>query len=182
MQATSQVAPEKAIRALQAALPPPPSRKPEAVELSNVAPGLLLPPSDSAGLLSELAGGVFELGNRIAFLGRCEATYVHLGPFPKLGRMHSFLDRFSNTWVLSGASSWIAYLGMDGKYYSPEKCRPTRIKSCRQGNVQHSCSSAENSYLDKAVPLVQGSFDIMQHKDTPHSTAATCVCKGLYLC
>ena len=121
MQATSQVAPEKAIRALQAALPPPPSRKPEAVELSNVAPGLLLPPSDSAGLLSELAGGVFELGNRIAFLGRCGAANAHLGLYSDLGSTNTFLDECKPLPMIMGfdwASNRGVHLGMDGAYYS----------------------------------------------------------------
>ena len=66
-QATAEVAPEEAIRALQMMLPPPARGIPEPVELENVSPALLLPPSGGA-VTAALAGGQFELGDRVACL------------------------------------------------------------------------------------------------------------------
>ena len=63
-----QVAPEDAIRALQAALPSNLSKPPAPVELENVKPTLLLTPTESGGVASELAGGAFDLGDRVACL------------------------------------------------------------------------------------------------------------------
>ncbi|KAK9818370.1 hypothetical protein WJX72_011521 [[Myrmecia] bisecta] len=62
---SSQVAPEQAIRAAQAAAPPP-SRPLPSIHLENVAPALLLPPAERGGVAMALAGGVFELGDRVA--------------------------------------------------------------------------------------------------------------------
>ena len=39
-----------------------------AVELENVSPSLLLPPTEKGGVASELAGGAFDLGDRVASL------------------------------------------------------------------------------------------------------------------
>ena len=70
------VAPEAAIRALQAALPAangaagaPRSAAPTAsseVELDNVAPALLLPPTTRGGVVDALVGGTFAVGDRVA--------------------------------------------------------------------------------------------------------------------
>ena len=74
------VAPDAAIRALQAALPPPPQagdaagvRPPRGpapgsadVELDSVAPALLLPPATRGGVVAALAGGSFAVGDRVA--------------------------------------------------------------------------------------------------------------------
>ena len=66
-QATAEVAPEEAIRALQTMLPAPPRAPLEPVRLENVSPALLLPPSGGA-VTAALAGGQFELGDRVACL------------------------------------------------------------------------------------------------------------------
>ena len=63
-----QVAPEDAIRALQAALPSSLAKPPALVELENVRPTLLLTPTERGGVASELAGGAFDLGDRVACL------------------------------------------------------------------------------------------------------------------
>ncbi len=63
-----QVAAEDAIRALQAALPPGLTKPLAPVELENVKPTLLLPPTEKGGVASELAGGAFDLGDRVACL------------------------------------------------------------------------------------------------------------------
>ncbi len=63
-----QVAAEDAIRALQAALPPGLTKPLTPVELENVKPTLLLPPTEKGGVASELAGGAFDLGDRVACL------------------------------------------------------------------------------------------------------------------
>lgn len=63
-----QVAAEDAIRALQAALPPGLTKPLAPVELENVKPTLLLPPTEKGGVASELAGGTFDLGDRVACL------------------------------------------------------------------------------------------------------------------
>ena len=63
-----QVAPEDAIRALQAALPHSHSKPQAPVELENVRPTLLLTPTERGGVASELAGGAFHLGDRVACL------------------------------------------------------------------------------------------------------------------
>ena len=62
------MASEDAIRALQAALPLGLSKSQTPVELENVKPTLLLTPTEKRGVASELAGGVFELGDRVACL------------------------------------------------------------------------------------------------------------------
>lgn len=59
------MAPEEAIRALQMTLPSAPVRPLDPIELENVSPALLLPPSGGP-VSAELAGGVFELGDRAA--------------------------------------------------------------------------------------------------------------------
>lgn len=68
MQTSVQAASEDAIRALQAALPLGLSQVPTPVQLENVKPTLLLPPTEKRGIASELAGGIFELGDRVACL------------------------------------------------------------------------------------------------------------------
>ena len=65
MQVTAEVASERAIRALQMTLLSAPVRPLEPIELENVSPALLLPPSGGP-ISSALAGGVFELGDRVA--------------------------------------------------------------------------------------------------------------------
>ena len=40
----------------------------QTIELENVRPTLLLPPTEKGGIASELAGGVFDLGDRVACL------------------------------------------------------------------------------------------------------------------
>ncbi|DBA92644.1 TPA: hypothetical protein ACH3X1_002861 [Trebouxia sp. C0004] len=65
---SAQVAAEDAIRALQAALPPGLTKPLVPVELENVKPTLLLPPTEKGGVASELAGGAFDLGDRVACL------------------------------------------------------------------------------------------------------------------
>ena len=62
------MASEDAVRALQQALPLGLSKPQAPVELENVKPTLLLPPSEKRGIASELAGGLFDLGDRVACL------------------------------------------------------------------------------------------------------------------
>lgn len=64
VQTTSVLAPEAAVRTLQAAVPPPSARAMPAVQLENVSPSLLLPPAERGGVTAALAGGFFELGDR----------------------------------------------------------------------------------------------------------------------
>ena len=64
-QVMAQVASEEAIRALQATLPAAPTRALEPIELENVSPAMLLPPSGGP-VSSALAGGIFEIGDRVA--------------------------------------------------------------------------------------------------------------------
>ena len=40
----------------------------DSIKLENVRPSLLLPPTEKGGIASELAGGVFDLGDRVACL------------------------------------------------------------------------------------------------------------------
>lgn len=49
-------------------LPPPPKRALPAVELDNLSPGLLQPPAGRGLVASALAGGHFDLGDRVACL------------------------------------------------------------------------------------------------------------------
>ncbi|KAK9843112.1 hypothetical protein WJX74_007152 [Apatococcus lobatus] len=65
---TSVLAPEAAVRTLQNALPPQSARAMPAVQLENVSPSLLLPPAERGGVTAALAGGFFELGDRVASL------------------------------------------------------------------------------------------------------------------
>jgi 5'-3' exoribonuclease 1 len=62
---TAKVAPESAVRMLQAALPPNISKTVPAVELENVAPALLMAPLMKGGVASAFAGGNFEIGDRV---------------------------------------------------------------------------------------------------------------------
>ncbi|KAL4425618.1 hypothetical protein ABPG75_009634 [Micractinium tetrahymenae] len=62
---SAKVAPEPAVKMLQAALPPR-AREQAPVELENVAPTLLLPPTEKGGMAAALAGGVFDIGDRVA--------------------------------------------------------------------------------------------------------------------
>jgi hypothetical protein len=66
---TTQVASEAAVRAVQAATPPRPAKLPSPVILEGCSPALLLPPLSKGDPLMELAGGLFELGDRVAFTG-----------------------------------------------------------------------------------------------------------------
>lgn len=75
---SAQVASEDAIRALQAALPPTQPKNQALVELENVKPTLLLPPTEKGGVASELAGGAFDLGDRVACLKSTGAAGCHL--------------------------------------------------------------------------------------------------------
>lgn len=59
---------EAAIRALEAATPSP-IANPPTIELEGVAPSLLLPPVDPAEVALAIAGGMFDVGDRIVFLG-----------------------------------------------------------------------------------------------------------------
>ena len=68
VQTSVQAASEDSIRALQAALPLGLSQVPSPIQLENVKPTLLLPPTEKRGIASELAGGIFELGDRVACL------------------------------------------------------------------------------------------------------------------
>ena len=69
---TAKVAPESAVRMLQAAMPPKPKELPP-VELENVSPALLLPPLVKGGTASAFAGGSFELADRVTFVGSAGA-------------------------------------------------------------------------------------------------------------
>jgi len=62
---TAKVAPESAVRMLQAALPPNITKTLPAVELENVAPALLMAPLVKGGVASAFAGGNFEIGDRV---------------------------------------------------------------------------------------------------------------------
>jgi len=69
---TSKVAPEPAVRLLQASLPSPTDSASvgsnslmEPIELENVSPALLLPPTEKGGAGAALAGGSFEVGERV---------------------------------------------------------------------------------------------------------------------
>jgi 5'-3' exoribonuclease 1 len=65
----ARAAPEPAVRTLQASLPRAPAAGapggPAPVELENVAAALLLPPLGRGGAAAELAGGAFELADRV---------------------------------------------------------------------------------------------------------------------
>jgi hypothetical protein len=63
-----QVAPEQAVKMLQAALPPRP-KVPAPVELENVAPALLLPPAQRGAVTVALAGAGENGGRRRRLLG-----------------------------------------------------------------------------------------------------------------
>eukprot|EP00884_Botryococcus_braunii_P018829 jgi/Botrbrau1/562/Bobra.0010s0030.2 len=66
---SAKVAPEHVIKSLQAALPAMPAQPPVPIELENVAPWLLLSPVDPhSHIAAELAGGEFELGDRVVSL------------------------------------------------------------------------------------------------------------------
>ncbi|BDA46451.1 5'-3' exoribonuclease 1 [Coccomyxa sp. Obi] len=66
---SSVVAPEGAIRTLQDMMPPGQTRPMPAVELESVSPALLLPPVQARSTVAAaLAGGVFELGDRVVSL------------------------------------------------------------------------------------------------------------------
>jgi hypothetical protein len=63
------VAPEGAIRTLQDMMPPGAARPMPPVELEAVAPALLLPPVQARSTVAAaLAGGIFELGDRVTSL------------------------------------------------------------------------------------------------------------------
>ncbi|KAI3438723.1 hypothetical protein D9Q98_001143 [Chlorella vulgaris] len=62
------IAPEAAVKMLQAALPPRAKEQPP-IELENVAATLLLPPTEKGGVAAALAGGVFDIGDRVACIG-----------------------------------------------------------------------------------------------------------------
>ncbi|GAB4816899.1 hypothetical protein N2152v2_003945 [Parachlorella kessleri] len=76
---SAKVAPEQAVKMLQAALPPRP-KLPPAVELENVAPALLLPPAARGAVVVALAGGTFEIGDRVTSLcGSGTPPFGHRG-------------------------------------------------------------------------------------------------------
>lgn len=66
---TSRVAPEGAVRMLQAALPMPSGKAQPHIELENVSPALLLPPTEKGGASTALAGGSFDIGDRVVSIG-----------------------------------------------------------------------------------------------------------------
>lgn len=69
LQTTAKVAPEDVIRNLQATLPPMPAQPPSYIELENVPPWLLLAPvQPHSHIASDLAGGGFDLGDRVVSL------------------------------------------------------------------------------------------------------------------
>ncbi len=69
LQSSSVVAPEGAIRTLQDMMPPGATRPMPAVELESVTPALLLPPAQARSTVAAaLAGGPFELGDRVVSL------------------------------------------------------------------------------------------------------------------
>lgn len=59
------LAPEAAIKALQGSMPAPYTRKMAPVELEQVQAAFLLPPVQSSGFTTALAGGSFDLGDRV---------------------------------------------------------------------------------------------------------------------
>lgn len=65
----AKVASEPAVRMLQAALPPRPARPPAPVALEAVPAPLLLPPLLKGAPAAALAGGAFDLGDRVAAVG-----------------------------------------------------------------------------------------------------------------
>lgn len=69
---TAKVAPESAVRMLQAAMPPKPKELPS-VELENVALALLLSPLSRGGTASAFAGGTFEIADRVATVANAGA-------------------------------------------------------------------------------------------------------------
>ena len=68
LQTSSRVAPEDAIRALQASLPPNLAKPQQPLELEHVSPQLLVPPVERGMLTLAVAGGNLELGDRVACL------------------------------------------------------------------------------------------------------------------
>lgn len=63
------MAPEGAIRTLQDMMPPGAARPMPPVELEAVAPALLLPPVQARSTVAAaLAGGIFQLGDRVISL------------------------------------------------------------------------------------------------------------------
>lgn len=62
---TTILAPEAAIKALQSSMPAPYTRKMAPVELEQVQAAFLLPPVQASGFTTALAGGSFDLGDRV---------------------------------------------------------------------------------------------------------------------
>eukprot|EP00891_Asterochloris_glomerata_P000603 jgi/Astpho2/603/Aster-x0943 len=88
---SSRVAPEDAIRALQASLPPNLAKPQQPLELENVSPQLLVAPVERGMLTLAVAGGNLELGDRTPTFGArgtvvgvhddaievlCDATFI----------------------------------------------------------------------------------------------------------
>lgn len=67
----------------------------DSIELENVRPSLLLPPTEKGGIASELAGGIFDLGDRVACLtstgGPPPLWQEHLMCFHLFANMNMFL-------------------------------------------------------------------------------------------
>ncbi len=59
------LAPEGAIKALQSSMPSAYTRKVAPIELEQVQPAFLMPPVQASGFTTALAGGSFDLGDRI---------------------------------------------------------------------------------------------------------------------
>lgn len=80
---TTVLAPEAAIRALQGSMPSSYTRKMAPVELEQVQPAFLLPPVQASGFTTALAGGSFDLGDRVVNVryvcGDGEIVFNHLG-------------------------------------------------------------------------------------------------------
>lgn len=69
VQTSAKVVPEDVIRNLQATLPPMPAQPQSYIELENVPPWLLLAPvQPHSHIASDLAGGGFDLGDRVVTL------------------------------------------------------------------------------------------------------------------
>lgn len=95
LQVAAVVAPEEAVRALQAMLPPT-QKAPPTVEMENVSPALLLPPAQLGGSSIAVAqtGGHFDLGDRVVFVGAATGMRLRkwactLSALPWLAVKHS---------------------------------------------------------------------------------------------
>lgn len=66
------------------------SKPMEPLELESVRPTLLLPPTEKGGIASELAGGAFDLGDRVA----CLKSTGELHAAPKLQGSFMLIEGF----------------------------------------------------------------------------------------